>query len=371
MSTNARNRAWMEVRADALLANARAIQASAGEGVRLVPMVKADAYGLGVADAVRVLDALEPWAFGVATAAEGVQLRELGVTGRVVVVSPPPAADLAVAVEADLQVGVSDVETLEALGEAAACAGGRAAFHVEIDTGMGRAGFDWRSVAEWGPAIQGAVGRGAEWVGCYTHLHSADEGEATVHEQWERFQAVLGALDPPEDALIHMLNSAGALRLPRYAVDAVRPGIFLYGGSAGADLGEPSEVASVHARVVRISDRSAGDTLGYGATYRASGPERWATLAIGYGDGLPRALGNKGSALLHGRRAGIIGRISMDVTVVNITDLPEVSVGDVATLIGTDGGERITVDEVATLADTISYEVLTGFTPRLPRVWVG
>jgi alanine racemase len=127
----------------------------------------------------------------------------------------------------------------------------------------------------------------------------------------------------------------------------------------------------MHARVVHVRDAEPGTTLGYGATYRAGGRERWATLAIGYGDGLPRALGNRGSALLCRRRVRIIGRISMDMTVVDITGAPEVRCGDVATLLGADGGEAITVDEVADLAGTISYEVLTGLTRRLPRLWTG
>jgi alanine racemase len=121
---------------------------------------------------------------------------------------------------------------------------------------------------------------------------------------------------------------------------------------------------------VHVREASPGSTLGYGATHTARGPERWATLGIGYGDGLPRALGNRGEALVRGRRVPIVGRVSMDMTVVNISDVDGVEPGDVATLIGESGAERITVDEVAGLAGTISYEVLTGFTSRLPRIWM-
>ena len=122
--------------------------------------------------------------------------------------------------------------------------------------------------------------------------------------------------------------------------------------------------------MVHLRDASPGTTVGYGATYAARGWERWATLAIGYGDGLPRALGNTGQALLRGRRVPIVGRISMDLTIVNISGSDGVEPGDVATLIGESGTERITVDEVARLAGTISYEVLTGLAPRLPRIWL-
>jgi len=183
---------------------------------------------------------------------------------------------------------------------------------------------------------------------------------------------MLGLLtDPPAGLMIHVLNSAGSFRTPEYAAVAVRPGIFLYGGEIGPGQPVPEPVVSVHARVVHISEAVVGATLGYGATYTATGPERWATLSIGYGDGLPRALGNCGSALLGGVRTPIVGRISMDLTVVDITHVLGVGVGDVATLLGADGQEVITVDDVAGLAGTISYEVLTGLTRRLPRMWMG
>jgi alanine racemase len=209
-------------------------------------------------------------------------------------------------------------------------------------------------------------------VGYYTHLHSADCALDTVREQWTRFRQTLDAPGAPDGkALRHVLNSAGALRTPEYAGQAVRPGIFLYGGRVGDGACPPDAVVSLHARVVHVRDAAPGTTLGYGATYAARDPERWATLSIGYGDGLPRALGNRGSALLGGTRVPIIGRTSMDVTVVDITGVPGIRPGDVATLMGTDGQEEITVDDVASLAGTISYEVLTGLTRRLPRVWTG
>jgi alanine racemase len=272
------------------------------------------------------------------------------------------------AVEAELTLSISSPDALAWLR---AEARGRApAFHLEIDTGMGRAGFDWRDVARWAPAAHEAHRDGVRWEASFTHLHSADEGEGTVDEQWRRLQDALERAAPPAGAFVHALNSAGALRCPRYAADAVRPGIFLYGGRAGAGLPEPEEVAAVRARVVHVRDAPTGTTVGYGATYRSRRDERWATLGVGYGDGLPRSLGNRGSALLRGRRVPIVGRISMDVTVVDITDVPGVEAGEVATLVGADGGAHITVDEVAELAGTISYEILTGFTTRIPRIWL-
>jgi alanine racemase len=208
------------------------------------------------------------------------------------------------------------------------------------------------------------------WVGCFTHLHSAEDDEASVRDQVKRFREVLAQIsDLPPDLMVHVLNSPGSFVGPEHAHDAIRPGIFLYGGGIGAGRPVPRPVASLHARVCHVRDVVPGTTLGYGATYVSSGPERWATLSIGYGDGLPRSLGNRGSALLGGGRVPIIGRISMDLTVVDITDLSGVRVGDVATLLGVEGREEITLDQMAELAGTVSYEILTGFTSRLPRIW--
>ena len=371
MSTNPTSRAWAEIDAAALLRNARSVQSSVGPNARLLPMVKADAYGLGVAEAVQALRPADPWGFGVATAEEGVELRALGVTRPVVVVSPVPEGSLRAALKADLQIGISSLDALRMTEDTARSLGVRAAIHLEVDTGMGRSGLDWCAADTWAPVVSQATADGLRWVGCYTHLHSADEDSASVHEQWRRFRGTLQHLEPPAGVVVHVLNSAGAMRFPEYAVAVVRPGIFLYGGGVGAGLPAPEPVVALRARVVHLKDAAPGDTVGYGATYRAKGSERWATLSIGYGDGLPRALGDQGHALLRGVRTPIIGRISMDVTVVDITGVPDVELGDAATLIGGDGDNRITLDEVADLAGTISYEVLTGLTTRIPRVWKG
>jgi alanine racemase len=169
--------------------------------------------------------------------------------------------------------------------------------------------------------------------------------------------------------VVHCANSAAALRRGGYGMELVRPGIFLYGGRAGPGT-EPEPVAAVRARVGRVAQVPAGTTLGYGATYRASRPERWASLSIGYGDGVRRALATSaGLALLRGVRVPIVGRISMDVTVVDATAVPAVTPGDAATLIGRDGDEEITVDQVAARVGTISYEILTGLGSRLPRMY--
>lgn len=374
MSTNPKARAWVQVRAQALRDNYVRVRHQVAPGTGLLPMVKANAYGLGVEAVVRALEPLEPWGFGVAGVSEGVRLRELGVEGRIVVCSPAPYEDVAAAVEHRLQLSISSLRALQQLGATARSAGTTAEYHIDIDTGIGRSGFDWRQASEWLSHSVAGV-EDACCVGFYTHLHSADENETTVREQWARFSELAAQIvslrgsEGPALA-VHVLNSAGVFRAPEMARSVVRPGIFLYGGGVGPGQPRPTPVVSVHARVALVRSVPVGTTLGYGTTYTSQRDERWATLSIGYGDGLPRALSNRGSAILHGTTVPIIGRISMDVTVVDITDVDGACEGDIATLVGSEGTAERTLDDVAAEAGTISYEVLTGLTGRLPRVWM-
>lgn len=366
----------MEVDLGAVESNLRTV-ARAAPGAGVVPMLKADAYGMGAAQVLRaVVEATAPagpWAIGVAAVAEGEALRSFGWAGRVIVFAPVPPGEERRAAHAGLTAAVSDLDALDRWGAAAREAGRPLAFHLEADTGMGRAGFPAERAGEWGAAVLARCGDLLTWEGCFTHFHSADEAElAPTDAQVERFRAAVAALPPPPRGaprrVLHCANSAAALRRGGYGMDLVRPGIFLYGGKAGPGT-TPRPVATLRARVCRVADVGAGATVGYGATYAARGPERWATLAIGYGDGLRRALATAGGeAILHGRRVPLIGRISMDVTVVNATSVP-VAPGDVATLMGADGGDEITADEVAGRVGTISYEILTGLAPRLPRIY--
>jgi alanine racemase len=371
MSTNPEGRAWLRASSHALVANFERLRASVGAEARLIPMVKADAYGLGMADVVRVLRPAGPWGWGVATLGEGLRLRDLGVADPVVVLAPLVPAELGEAVRAGLQVSVCSLGGLEALAAAARASGVAASMHLDVDTGMGRTGFDWSAASEWMPRVAELAGGGAiDWIGCFTHLHSAEDDDDSVREQLRRFDEVLATLPRPKgDLMIHVLNSAGAFAAPAHGRDAIRPGIFLYGGGIGPGRTEPEPVVSLHARVCHIREASPGTTLGYNVTYRASRKETWATLSIGYGDGLPRSLTNRGSALIQGQRVPMVGRISMDLTVVDITDLSGVGIGDVATLLGAEGREEITLDELAETAGSVSYEILTRFTSRLPRIW--
>jgi alanine racemase len=373
MSNPPETRAWIDVRLSAIRANFETLRDIAGARRAVLAMVKADGYGIGAERVVRTLGPLAPWGYGVATAEEGLALREAGVVRPIVVCGPLAPQSVDAAAGARLVATISDTESLERWA-AAAARYGPLEFHVEIDTGMGRSGFDWRETGSWAEPVRAAVSEALRWTGVFTHFHSADAADpGATRTQWTRFGDALGQLPVSrENLMVHAANSAAAIRWPEYAADAIRPGIFLYGGR-GVDglvrgVVQPEPVMALRARVTRVRAVPPGTTVGYGATWAARGWERWATLGIGYGDGLRRSLGNRGCALVRGCRVPIIGRTSMDMTVVEVSAVPDLGVGEVATLIGRDGESEIALDDVATQAGTISYEILTGLTQRLPRV---
>ena len=349
---------------------------NAAPGAAALPMLKANAYGLGMGPVLemvrRELSPGEPWAVGVAAVAEGEELRRLGWHGRAVVFAPVPPGEYDRAAEAGLTLALSETGAVRRWARAARRVGRRLAFHTEIDTGMGRAGFPAAGAAEWGRQVVEEAADLLAWEGCFTHFHSADEPDlAPTDAQHARLLQALERLPAVEGRrVVHSANSAASVRRGGYGGDVVRPGIFLYGGAAGPGA-EPEPVAALRARIALVREVEAGSTCGYGATYTATRRERWGTVAIGYGDGLPRALGSAGGqAIVAGRLVPIRGRVSMDVTVVDLTDLPQAQAGDVATFFGRDGGAALTIDEVAARAGTISYEVLTGLGTRLPRVYL-
>jgi alanine racemase len=271
MQNSEQSRAWVEVDLSALRANYEVVRGRVGPDVAMIPMVKANGYGLGAERVVRALEPLAPWGYGVAAAAEGAALRDIGITRPILLTSPLPPQDVLVAARAGLTASISDVASLERW-RAAARVTGPLDFHVEVDTGMGRSGFDWRAAAEWGGAVleEAALTR---WTGIYTHMHSADagaEGAAATRTQWTRFQDTLSRLPVPATTLlVHAANSATALRWPGYAANAVRPGIFLYGGlvldaaaAAAEDVPSPAPVVSVRARVVLVRDAPPGGLWG-------------------------------------------------------------------------------------------------------------
>lgn len=350
----ATTRAWIEVDLGALVRNAATLARRAG--VPLLPMVKADAYGLGAVAVARALLPLSPWGFGVATVAEGAELRAAGIELPIVVFTPVLREDWPALRAARLTPALhrpSDIRAWAADG---------GAWQLDVDTGMDRAGIPWDRVGELDEVLREAPPEGA-----FTHFHSAELEDGTRELQEERFRAALAAM-PARPSLVHAENSAGLEHGGPSAYDLARPGVFLYGVDSGGSLGV-SPVAAMRARVVDLREIAHGETVSYGASWRAHGSRRIATLAVGYADGYRRSLSNRGTVLLHGRPAPVAGLVTMDMTMVDVTDVP-CEIGDVATLLGSDGAMTLTVPEVARTAHLSPYELLTGLRGRLPHLYL-
>lgn len=344
-------RAWVDVDLDAVIRNARSY--SAATGAPMLPMVKADGYGLGALMVARALAQTGPWGYGVATVDEARELHLNGVVRPIIVFTPlvPAMVEFVNAVAA--RPAIADVDALQAW-----MAQGVGPFHLEIDTGMSRSGIRWDDLDALA-AARNLVSDAAGWEGIFTMFHSAETDPAATAEQWWRLLHATDALGrrPP---LMHAGASAAGAYGATYAGDLTRPGIHLYGGRVTGLDSIP--VAALRARVVAIRRIAAGTGVGYGATWHAPKATTIATLAVGYADGVHRSLSNGGTVELLGQRVHIAGRITMDHTMVDAGDLP-VAIGDVATLFG----GLVTLEEQAAVAGTISYELLTALAPRLPR----
>jgi alanine racemase len=351
------NRGWLEIDLDAIVRNARAMAARASG---ILPMVKADAYGMGAVRVVRALEQLAPWGYGVATIDEGRELRDAGIQRPIVLFTSVDADELAHASAARLTPALASAASIERW---ASIGGG--AWHLAIDTGMSRAGVRWDEVDELSAVLRAHPPEGA-----FTHYHSATLDDGSLAEQVERFERALGAM-PEIPSVLHTENSAALARSQRSRWQLGRPGVFLYGVPVGAQpVVQPEPVVSLRARIVELRTVRRGESVSYDATFRAERDMRLATLPVGYADGYRRALGNRAHALVAGKRAPVVGVVTMDMTMVDVTDL-NANLGDVATLLGRDGAERIDVADLAELAGASPYEILTGLNARLPRQFFG
>jgi alanine racemase len=344
-------RAWVDVNLEALVANARAFQHLVN--APLLPMVKASGYGLGAQGVVRALEQVEPWGYGVATIEEGAELRAAGIARPILVFTPLLPALAPAALAAQVTPCIENLEGLRAwTGHT------DRPFHVEIDTGMHRAGFLWND-ADGIARLADALGAATGWEGVYTHFHSAEGDLAATRLQYARLLEVVAALGR-RPRFVHAAGSAGGLLDTRFGADVARPGMYLYGGRIMRHA--PHPVAALRARVVAVRRVPAGDIVSYDATWTAPRSTTIATLAIGYADGLPRTLGSRGRVEINGQLHTIAGRVTMDLTMVDVGEAV-VRPGDVATLYG----GLVTLDEQAEVAGTISYELLTRLGPRVVR----
>ncbi|HEV8663612.1 MAG TPA: alanine racemase [Candidatus Methylomirabilis sp.] len=359
----------------AIAHNVRNIKALVGKGVRLMAVVKADAYGHGLVPVARTaLGAGAEW-LGVALPEEGVALRAAGITAPILVLGPTVPAQAQLVAGAGLDQMVHSTRLAEALSRAARKARRTLPVHLKVETGMGRVGVPVEEVA----ALAGVIGRlpGLRLGGVMTHFAAADAPEAAhAREQLRHFHKALASahLRAGPSLLRHAANSAATFALPEARLDLVRIGIALYGCPPSPDASPPIPLRpalTLETRVAQVRWVPAGTTVSYGCTFVAPARMRIATLPVGYGDGFPRLLSNRGAVLLRGKRAPVVGRVCMDMVMVDVTGIPEVSEEDPVVLLGAQGTEVIPAEEWAGLADTISYEILCGITPRVPRVYVG
>jgi alanine racemase len=368
------HRAWIEVDHGALLTNLARVREIAGPGKQVIGVVKANAYGHGDVAVAKSLVAAGVERLAVATLGEGLRLRDAGIDVPLLLLWGVGAAEAGPAIAANLEPIVYDERGLGILAEAAHTAGRPVSVHLKVDTGLGRQGSEPSSALE----LAVAIARSSELrlAGTMSHLAVPGEDDAYTDVQTVRLAQVLdgmrsAGIDP---GLVHVSGSGGLLAgIGRFA-DAVRPGLVLYGllptWAAAEDHGL-RPILSLRALPLRLFELAPGEPVGYGLRFRAQRRTRIATLGIGYGDGWPRIHANNGSVLVRGSRAPIVGAVSMDGLTVDIGEIDGVTYADEFVLIGEQGSDRITADEVAAERRTINYEVTTALRERLPRIHLG
>jgi alanine racemase len=375
--------AWLELDLDALGSNLAAIRELAGASIPTYPVVKANAYGHGALEISRALEAAGASGFCVAAADEAAALRDGGITKPIHVLFPVPATFTIEAARRGITLSAGDVDALAPLLEAAGAPAGRSAgppleLELEVETGLGRGGFAPAAIA--GVAGRVTTAPGVRLAGLWTHLQATEDAERTA-DQLARFETATtllrgaGVPVPPR----HVAASGGVLTdVARY--EGIRPGLALYGilpdelelASLQPDIvARFRPVMSLRAQPVRVAELPAGHGVSYGPTFTTQRPSRIATLPLGYGDGYARSLSNRAQALVRGRRVPLVGNIAMDALMADVTDVPgpPVTIADEFTLLGPQEADRIPVEELARLRTTNTWEVVTGMSGRLPRVY--
>lgn len=364
-----RHRAWIDIDHTALVANLAALRRLAGPA-QVIAVVKANAYGHGAVEVAQTLVAHGAERLSVATLSEAMELRVNGLAGPLVLLWGIGADDAAAVAATGVEPMVDNLAELGWLEAAGAAAGRRIEVHMKVDTGLSRQGIEPAGAVELATRI--AASRHLGLAGTMTHLAAVGEDEAHTDMQLQRLAGVLDGLRAKgiDPGLVHVGGTGAILAGVGGFADAVRPGVGLFGmapGWADARAAGLSPVLSLRTLPLRIFDVAAGTKVGYGLRWEAPRAARLATLPIGYGDGWPRVHLNNGVALVHGQRVPMVGAISMDGLVVDVSDAESPSLDDEFVLIGRQGNQEITADEVAEQRRTINYEVTTMLRQRLPR----
>lgn len=372
------HRCWAEVDLEALRENLAWIRQRVGPEVRIMTVVKADAYGHGLKHIASHLMRCGTDVFGVANLGEARAIRSVGRGWPILMLGACLPDEVEAAVEDDVMPTVSTMEEARLFAQSAVRLGRTARVHVKVDTGMGRLGVEPAAAAALVRAV--AQLQGVVVEGVFTHFASAEDDEEYTALQLRRFRRVLRALAQRGVNVpwVHASNSGGILHAPESCGNLVRPGLMVYGvvppgrRRSTAELARQLQPAlSFRCRVGLVKTVRKGSSLSYGRTYVAPGRMRVATITAGYGDGFPRAASNRACVLLQGQRCPVVGRVTMDQTLVDVSSLGEVVPGDEAVLIGAQGEERVSATDLAAWCGTIPWEILTGISYRVPRVYRG
>lgn len=380
MKNEVLRRAWAEIHLDRLERNVEKCRSLISPDAEIMCAVKANCYGHGCEGIIpRLEDKGINW-FAVSNIVEAEELRNLGVSGEILILGYTPPGDASELVEYDIIQTITDLEYAEKLSFNAP-KGERVRCHIAVDTGMNRIGLnhgdDVSKIADDAEKIVRMPGLEVE--GLFTHLPVADSlDEDDIAFTNHQIETVCKVRDELKKRLVlidklHFLNSAGAMYHYDERSDLVRFGIMLYGLSPDFTREMPVElepVMELKSIVSQIKTLPAGVTIGYGRTFKTEHETRVATVTIGYADGCPRLLSNKGELLVHGKRAKILGRVCMDQLMIDVTEISETSVGDTVTLIGRDGTEEITADQIGALTGTVGYEIVCGISQRVPRIFI-
>ncbi|MHB8070632.1 MAG: alanine racemase [Candidatus Cryosericum sp.] len=362
---------WLEIDLERIRANYHVIRGLVPARTHILCVVKDDAYGHGAVRVAQVLQEEGAEWFALATLEEALSLRQAGIKGRMLVFGYVPPSGVSAAVEHGITLSVPNDDVARELREAAP--GRPLTVHLKVDTGMGRGGVLADGAMDVLHKLSGM--KGLEIEGIYSHFSCADSDESYSSMQLRRFekilhQATVEGIRPP---LAHLCNSAGILTMKTATFEGVRPGLLLYGLSPleGVPIAGLKPAMSMKSRVIAFKQVPAGYGIGYGRTYLTYKPTIVGLLPVGYTDGYSRLLSNKASVLIRGKRAAVIGRVTMDQTMIDLSEVPGVAVGDEAVLMGEAGGQRITAGDLGSLEQSISYEVLSTMGKLIPRIYLG
>ncbi|MBQ7957172.1 MAG: alanine racemase [Clostridia bacterium] len=369
-------RIYAEINLDAICRNVNETKKKVGKNVDVLAIIKADAYGHGALRVARALTELDIKNFGVATAEEAIQLRKHGIDANILLLDYAFEESYTELIENNITSTVFEYKHAKKLNDIAGILGKKADIHIKLDTGMGRIGFipsdeSFEIIKKIYELENVTVS------GIYTHFACADmTDKAMTYRQIEMFDNFCeklenGGINIP---VKHLCNSAGIMEFSSAYANMVRNGIITYGLYPSDEVNKEeialSPAMSIKSHVVYVKEVDENFTVSYGATYVTDGKTKIATIPIGYADGYPRALSNKGRVLIKGKSAPIIGRVCMDQMMVDVTDIDDVKQGDVVTIVGSDGNETITVEELSAMSGSFNYEFACNVNKRVPRVYI-